>query len=64
LLAEKYRVIGIRKRSLSELPNLKGKNVILTTGLDGFDNLGFDTVYGAKVPWQRGKRAFAMSSNS
>lgn len=56
--SEKYRVIDIRKRPLSALPDLKGKNVILSTDLDGFDNRGFDTSLGAEVPW-KGEKGFS-----
>lgn len=47
-----FRQVNIHKVALDDLPNMKGKNVILSTDLDGFANKGHDTEKKAKVPFQ------------
>lgn len=52
-----YRTVGIHKRTLDQMDDMKGKNVVLTTDLDHFANRGYDTAGDAKVPW-KGEQAF------
>jgi len=56
--SQDYRTVNFRKRTLNELPDMTGQNVLLTTDLDYFDNDNSDTVRNAKVPWQ-GQQGFA-----
>jgi hypothetical protein len=49
---ERYRIVQFHKRTLSEMPDMSGKKVVLSTDLDFFDNRGFDTLGNAKVSFK------------
>lgn len=50
--AEDFREVKIHKVALDDMPSMKGKNVILSTDLDGFANKGHDTEQNAQVPFK------------
>jgi hypothetical protein len=49
---KEYRVVHVHRSTIDNMPSMTGKNVMLTTDLDAFDNRGFDTPYDAQVRWQ------------
>lgn len=48
---ETHRTIQFHKRTIDELPNMKGKRIAASIDLDYFDNRGYDTTVHASTPW-------------
>jgi len=60
---EKWRIVQFHKRTLSEMPDMHGEKVVLSTDLDYFDNRGFDTAAKARVKW-KGDAGFEQYLNT